>query len=378
MARGSAFSDTVTHTHESKILPTAAISDNVTISKTEIEYHTLMNLVSQEIPDADPNLLKNPIHSIFQKRNWQKSAQDVWPQLQPALRLASKFISEDEMLAFWYHLVWGRQKMQDVSEKFGYRLERFSAEGPPLNASQKQQIRHWLRDFGENKLSGALAFKSGVTLGQTTRTKAGGIVVNLSWELFEILSKHRSGMKLLSETQLLRVNFLIAIVLLHELGHAVHLSLRCSRYEPYYGNHVVAEVGHAWSCWAFGGAIARINMLTDGTSDFVDGFWVATPPSPWQKGAATESWPASRPPAPILGDLPKVATCWILATEYVQRVQTEKFWDVEIKAHGVGALRVPPIDEHDGDQIRFRGNWTARVRMRRGAKDEMMVEGCFF
>ena len=378
MARGPAFSDNVTHTYGNKTSPTAAISDEVTSSKTEIEYNTLVKLVSQEIPDADSNLLKNAIHPIFQKENWQESAHGIWPQLQPALRLASKFIGEDEMLAFWYHLVWGRRKMQDVSDKFGYQLERFSAEGPPLNAIQKQQISRWLRDFGEKRLRGALVFKAGMTLGKTTRTRAGAIIVDLTWELFEILSNHGSGRKLLSETQLLRINFLIATILLHELGHAVHQSLRCSKYEPYYGNHAVAEVGHAWSCWAFGGAIARISMPTNEASDFVGGFWVATPPSPWQMSLVTEAWPATRPPPPLLGDLPKVATCWILATAYVQKVQTEKFWSNEIKAHGVEALHVPPAEDKDGDQRGWDGNWTASVRMRRGAMDEMMVEGCSF
>ena len=377
MASGPALSDNVTQACGSETARTAAISNDLTSSTTEIEYTALMELVCRDMPDADSNLLKNPVHAIFQKQNWQESTQDVWPQLQPALRLASKLIGEDEMLAFWYHLVWGRQKMQDMSDKFGYDLERFSAEGPPLNALQKQEISRWLQDFGEHKLRAALGFKAGIPLGLTTRTGAGVIVVNLSWELYEILGNHSNGKKLLSETQLLRVNFLVAIILLHELGHAVHLSLNSSKFEPYYGNHVVAEIGHAWSCWAFGGTILRISMPPDRKSEFVEGFWVATPPSPWQKDAVNEAWPATRPPPPILGDLPKTATCWILATEYVQKVQTEKFWDDEIKAHGVRALHVPPTKDKDGDHIGLKSNWTASVSMRRGEKNEMMIEGCF-
>lgn len=60
-----------------------------------------------------------------------------------------RFISEDEMLAFWYHLVWGTKKVHDESEKFGYPLERFSAEGTPLTASQKRKISCWLQGFFE-------------------------------------------------------------------------------------------------------------------------------------------------------------------------------------------------------------------------------------
>ena len=107
------------------------------------------------------------------------------------------------MLAFWCHLVWGRQTLQDGSEQFGYSLERFSAEGRPLNATQEQQISHWLREHGERQQSIFLSFKVGVKLKSATRTKAKNIIVEPEWELFEILREHGSGEKIFSETQLL-------------------------------------------------------------------------------------------------------------------------------------------------------------------------------
>ena len=376
MTRNATFADDVTHTNKNGVSPNAAIPDSAASTKKWIEYSKLMDLVNQELPDAKSNLLKNPIHPIFQKRNWHDPAQDAWPQLQPALRLASKFVGEDEMLAFWYHLVWGRQKMQDASEKFGYSLERFSAEGPPLNTTQEQQISLWLREFGEKQQSLLFSFKEGVRLGNSIRTSARNIIVELEWEFLEILRDHGSGKKILSETQLLRVNLLIAAILLHELGHAVHMSSGCSRYEPYYDNHMLAEVGHAWACYAFGGAITPIRMPTKDEPNDVGGFWVATPPSPWQRGPLSKHWPACRPPPPVLGDLPKSATFWVLANEYIQRVQTEDFWEKDIKAYGVRALHVPPTDRiHDG-QLSLSHNWTAKVTMSRGPNDVMDLEDC--
>ena len=269
MTCNPALSDDVTNTNKDEVSPDAATSENTARIKLWIKYERLLKLVSQELLDARSTLLKNPIHPVFQKRNWQNSAQDLWPQLQPALRLASRFIGEDEMLGFWYHLVWGRKEMQDVSKEFGYSLERFSAEGPPLDTKQKQQISLWLREYGERQQSTFLGFKAGVKLGSATRTAAKNIVVELQWEFLELLRNHASGQKVLSETQLLTVSFLVAVTLIHELGHAVHLSISRSKYEPYYSDHVLAEVGHAWACWTFGGAITRMWMPTTTETDCV-------------------------------------------------------------------------------------------------------------
>ena len=373
MTCNPALSDDVTNTNKDEVSPNAATSEDTARIQLWIKYEKLLKLVSQELQDASSTLLKNPIHPIFQKRNWQNSAQDLWPQLQPALRLASRFIGEDEMLGFWYHLVWGRKEMQDVSKQFGYSLERFSAEGPPLDTKQKQQISLWLREYGERQQSTFLGFKAGVKLGSATRTPAKNIIVELQWEFLELLRDHASGQKVLSETQLLTVNFLIAVTLIHELGHAVHLSVSRSKYEPYYSDHALAEVGHAWACWIFGGAITRMWMPTTTETDCVYGFWVTTPPSPWQEAPRSTG---SRPPPPVLGDLAKRVTCWVLATEYIQRVQTEKFWEKDVKAHGVRALRVPPIDGIHDSQLSLQSNWMASVSMSRGSNDEMIIEDC--
>ena len=375
MTRNPSLSDNFTNTNKDKVSPNAATSENTARTELWIKYEKLLKLVSQELQDASSTLLKNPIHPIFQKRNWQNSAQDLWPQLQPALRLASRFIGDD-LLGFWFHLVWGRKEMRDVSKEFGYVLERFSAEGPPLDTKQKQQIASWLREYGERQQSTFLSFKAGVKLGSATRTAAKNIIVELQWGFLELLRDHANGQKVLSETQLLTVNFLIAVTLIHELGHAVHLSVSRSKYEPYYGDHVLAEVGDAWACWIFGGAITRMWMPTTTETNCIYGFWVTTPPSPWQEAPQSKAWPASRPLPPVLGDLAKKVTCWVLATEYIQRLQSEKFWEKDVKAQGVRALRVPPKAPIDGIQLSLQSNWIASVSMSRGPNDEMIIEDC--
>lgn len=143
MAHNLARSDMVTPENKNAN-PSPTNADVVTQKK---ELNAFQKFLSPELPDANSKLLKNAIHPIFQKQNWDKTARRAWPLLEPAIRLASRFIGEEEMLAFWYHLVWGRQKMQDESTEFGHDLERFSAEGPPLTTTQKQQISSFLQGF---------------------------------------------------------------------------------------------------------------------------------------------------------------------------------------------------------------------------------------
>ena len=372
MAQNLASSDLVTHT-DPNANPNTANPDDVTNKKKPTSFP---KFVSEELPNADSKLLNNAIHPIFQKQNWEQPAQSSWPLLEPALRLASRLIGEDEMLAFWYHLIWGTQKMQDESEAFGQTLEKFSVEGPPLTTTQKQQTKRWLQGFRGKPQSPFLNFQAEEKWARTgQRITDGTITVELYSGLLELLR----GQKTLSKTQMLRVNFWIAIILLHELAHAVPQSLSSSEHEPCYGDQVQAELGYAWTCWAFGGMIEPFRLAAWEDQECIGGFWITTPPSPWsQIPRPSEYWPASRPRPPVLGDLPKRGTSWNLATLYVQRVQTEEFWEEEIRAHGVRALHIAPTEGCDDSQISLNPNWKARLHSRRGPNDKKKIEGLHF
>ena len=174
---------------------------------------------------------------------------------------------------------------------------------------------------------------------------------------------------------MLRVNFWIAIILLHELAHAVRQYLSSSWYEPYYGDQVLAELGHAWVGWAFGGVIEPFRLSpTWEDPPCIGGFCIITPPSTWML-YAREAWLPNFPPPPVLGNLPQRATKWTLATEYVQRVQTEEFWEEDVRAYGVRALHIAPTDGCDNSQLASNANWRAKLNIRRGPNGKMKIEG---
>ena len=270
------------------------------------------------------------------------------------------------MLAFWYHLVWGRQKLQVESENCGHTLEMFSAEGPPLTTAQKRRTAYWLQGFRGKRHTPFLNFQAEKKWARTVKCITdGGITVELYSGLLEPLR----GQKKFSETQMLRVNFWVAILLLYELAHAVHKELSSSDYEPYYGDQVLAELGHAWTCWAFGGVIEGFHW-EDPTCI---GQFLITPPSTWTK-VPPAPWIASLPTRPVPGDLPQKTTMWILATEYVQRVQMEELWEEDIRADGFKALHIFPTDGCDDSQLLSNANWTVKFDIRRGPNDRMKIE----
>lgn len=193
-------------------------------------------------------------------------------------------------------------------------------------------------------------------------------------ELYSGLIELLRGQKILSETQMLRVNFWIAIILLHKLAHAVRQYLSSSLYEPFHGDQVLAEVGHAWTCWVFGGVIERFRLPRCEDPDEIGGFWMTTSSTPWTRfPRSAEFWPANLPQPPVLGNLPQRATMWLLATEYVQRVQTEEFWEEDIRVHGVRALHIAPAN--DDSQLSSNLDWRAKENMRRGPNGKMETEG---
>ena len=65
---------------------------------------------------------------------------------------------------------------------------------------------------------------------------------------------------------------------------------------------------------------------------------------------------------------------WILATEYVQRVQMEEFWEEDIRADGFKALHIFPTDGCDDSQLLSNANWTVKFDIRRGPNDRMRIE----
>lgn len=70
------------------------------------------------LPDT-PITLKNPIHPIFAGRNWsfgrkKRQHSDLWNKLNPALRLATRFITERKIMSRWVRLLHGRKKFDPV------------------------------------------------------------------------------------------------------------------------------------------------------------------------------------------------------------------------------------------------------------------------
>lgn len=173
------------------------------------------------------------------------------------------------MLPFWYQLIFCRKRLRRASRQFGKRLEHFSI-GGTLNSAQIERTRSWLRRFGEEGVCKFSFFDptitngtAGITLRNTEKSTVRGYhsTVKLAHDWLDILHNHDSRKKRLSQSRRLRVQFCLAITLIHELAHAVNNACSKRPNEPYCDNQIANELGRAWEVWAFGGAVRPARNL---------------------------------------------------------------------------------------------------------------------
>ncbi|MCJ1453973.1 hypothetical protein MMC28_004323 [Mycoblastus sanguinarius] len=328
--------------------------DPTTVRNT-LQYHpkrdftyfsesVLEKLGSINVLNAKTDLLRNEIHPMFQKANWDETLQDAWEPLVPVLRLASRFVGHNEMLPFWHQLLYDRRVMPKLSAKFGHETEHFCAIDP-LEETQARHTACFLAFYGKvgvwkigfydrNDERSAHAYTrrdTGNPMGTGTFS-----FIKLSLVYREILTAHASGHTSLPHSQLLRVQFSLATTIIHEVAHAVRNASSFSEHEPYYGDQILNELGRAWESWAFGGILHPVC----GWKDMRLGITLLTPWPPWWQ----QNPPGERNGCPLpqlIGDLPESTDMWVVSMEYIQLVQTEEFWRGDIPKRGIAALKIP-------------------------------------
>jgi hypothetical protein len=86
------------------------------------EYFSLRELQNEEaleIPLSYEVFLKpleNEIHPLFLRGHWSyevNSNNSVWNTLDPVLRTASRFVSEDALMPFFYNLIFARKTLPE-------------------------------------------------------------------------------------------------------------------------------------------------------------------------------------------------------------------------------------------------------------------------
>ena len=319
--------------------PTPSVTTNASLLRPAIKLYFDKTEFQQmgvlELPVANCYLLKNKIHPMFGRQNFGNTWHHVWPHVQQILRLASRFVDDEAVLPFWHALLFEKRPMLGLPPIESYVPEHVSV-GGPLNLQQMERtkicLQHY-RGLGTLKV-GFYTDPMGRSLTRHTYPGANSFI-NLDDRYREVLDRHITGRKPMTETQPLRFQFAIAKTLVHEVAHAVYRSFSLSPIEPYVNTQFVSELGRAWELWTFGCLPTPALSLRDCSHGLV---CIA----PWPDNfETTRTLNPAEPVRPMLGLMNVGRVSYAVETEWIQKVQMEAFWDIEVKHRGVGCFEDP-------------------------------------
>jgi hypothetical protein len=169
--------------------------------------------------------LGNEIHPIFQTISWNLPA-----FLKPLFRLASKFLQEDSFFPFWYAIIFSTEEKEFDSQsgceirKLPYKDGMTDAEwiltGKALLRTPRY-IKHITFGFPSDKPG--TTFES--NLARTELEAHGASIITLLNDFRTTLNPNTPWPKEtvpITEDERLRTGFYLAVMLLHEVTHALH------------------------------------------------------------------------------------------------------------------------------------------------------------
>ena len=360
-------------------------------SSRELQEHMALEVPLEVSYKELDKSLQNSIHPLLMRGHWSdevRYSNNVWNCLDPVLRLASRFISEDALMPFFYNLIF---KRETLPADYYYPLESFTV-GSSITSEQLQLTQSWLQDLGSgtNQISFEFFIETRTHMKRSGYSETdlpentSGIEENevskvcLNQDYLEILHDHFSGIRCLTPCQLLRVRLQMAIIIVHELAHSVYTLISPSPYEPYFMDQQTSELGRAWECWVFGGIVCSLGGYYDSRAGLLLADWpgihMGVVPRGWDKEVAASerqlglanSLPANPwgdQAAPWRGPLVDSMVKWVVPMGYVLKIQREDFWTREFASRGVEALRMPKTygkrtyrsrraDQADGETVR--------------------------
>ncbi|KAI9747447.1 MAG: hypothetical protein M4579_007463 [Chaenotheca gracillima] len=358
----------------------------------QFKHHQLVTYGALEHPDAVyPPMMETPLHPIFNRHLFGSISDGYWSLIQPALKLATKLITNSAAMPFWHAILCGPlMRLPDdplphpppsslfsrlpASEKNPTR-----AKGDAAGALTGEQVVATLSTLGlyRDMIEWRFCELPGWICGQSQRSMkahplgGNGCNVKLNFRYLAALEPSdihtytdHSGVTLpptrygpRTPSRMLRISFALAITLCHELAHAIWMGrsgplfpygagtpphshplqpspLPPCEYEPYFEDDKLTELGYAWEQTAFGGRIYSFS------NDFSCQFGIYF--ERWPPGAdASLEWGAAL--ASICRGPPDRAhtTHWLVPMTHVRALFTNSFWEEDLMRHGSNGLKYP-------------------------------------
>lgn len=347
------------------------------ISPWDLEKFSVRDLQDEMALDITyeelSNPLKNEIHPLLMRHHWidkVKRNNSIWKSLDPVLKIASRFISEDAFLPFFYNLLFARKSLPYTSvDRLNHRLQSFAVDSS-LTPEQCQQTQFYLQDlgFGNHRISFEFFTEqrtirkpygysdSRIWINATSLEEKVMSKVCLNRTFLDTLYDHDNGIQRLTPCRLLRVRLKFAITIVHELVHSLDRLSTSNPIEPYFMDQQISELGSAWEGWMFGGRVFPFGHHFDiraglACQDWL-GIYTGFVPKNWDKEVAASkrlgrqalsSNPLGDHAAPWRGPLVSSMVTWPVKMQYVLKVQKEDFWKGEFRSRGMEAIRMPNV-----------------------------------
>lgn len=290
----------------------------------ELERFQYSNLES-----ALPSNLNNAIHPIYSRWKWAKCTDEAYELLTPSLRLATLMITSRPSLIFYDSLMLKHRRLLNADTarlgKNCYHLRAFDSEDRDYADGQI------LRDVSENiaalsphitcKLIPNVATETNY-LAITRRVLSVIVKSDTGWPVgtgssidvgMEFVTNLRRVRAEGSISQLLRLQFSIAVTFAHELVHAVEHAVSLENYEPFFEDDRVAELGLAWEQAIFGGRVVAL-----GDIDARNPLGLIKWPT---------AWPEEHPEIRLERRRPKkTSTVYFVPMTFIANTQRQAFW----------------------------------------------------
>ncbi|XP_014556993.1 hypothetical protein COCVIDRAFT_77369, partial [Bipolaris victoriae FI3] len=223
--------------------------------------------------------LDNKIHPLFQSRRWPDLKREDYTLLLPALRIATKLMTEPAILKWWKHTLFGRVEV----DKF---RRRYLANTPYESSDDADSELHvfftkklpYVLEIGFENLDKSMARIDGCAFGSTAAyiRFRHSLILAAAYPFFDtpriiLHTQYLFSLKYLlshggSAHELKTLYLQLAITLCHELAHIVwqyRLSREVKPWAPetdsieplHQASEHLAELGHSWELYVFGGSI---------------------------------------------------------------------------------------------------------------------------
>ncbi len=304
-----------------------------------------------ELHNADLGDISNDIHPALNQTLFKNLSNADYALLSPSLRLVSRFFDEPSLLPYWGALILGERRRlpRKLEAKYGQPMYSFHCVQGGMTVEDVRTTMEALTNLRGCVTYEFVTMKDETIWGRTDidLLKSGGGLPGYKGESVSVFLNIAYLMALretdISISQRLRIQYHIALIFLHELGHAVRIAtteiekdaegyLILPALEPFFEDDRQAECGYACTQALINGSIDAYYYYPSCERGLLITKW-PTVFSHESEVAKLATIPQRRRPKRFI-------TSYVVGMEYIQSLFTDEFWEVDVRRFGAAEVRI--------------------------------------